>query len=497
MDVVRLLALALVCMSLSASPTQQDLQNKLDVIQKQLQDNSNIWLKKLNQHKFPTHQNNKCQITILNHTSQTPKQQGKVLKSEESGLFGNLVQKPPTPDLQSTICFMPYISKVCSFSDSKAKLTAMQANQKSLEEALNLLKEELEILEKLQSLDHKYSEEIHRERIKQATLRDAQNLLKKNIETYEEEIGQTAQSFLSRFNERAWKFALWMFIIAAWIFMGMLAPLIVALLIQSFAEWVAKKCGWNYSYKIRKGLGIALNILFITISIMFFLFFYDSVSILFKGVSASAGLFIIKTLIKFLLWLAMQFIIGINIGDHLQVFNKDGSTSMGYVVDICTLHFVLYEDITLDTYLKNDGKAGRFFNVPIYRIFTSSIAIYDCRHGKITWDSLDFLLTFDSNCRKAMNIAESIAKSYSTPYRETAEQQYQESRAYAMQYMNPDPKVFIKSEKEGVRLCISYITDITNPDKTLELRSKIFIAVMEAFSKASDILVVNASEKES
>ncbi|WP_328590021.1 hypothetical protein [Helicobacter labacensis] len=95
-----------------------------------------------------------------------------------------------------------------------------------------------------------------------------------------------------------------------------------------------------------------------------------------------------------------------------------------------------------------------------------------------------------------MDIAENIAKSYSTSYRETAEQQYQESRAYAMQYMNPNPKIFVKSEKEGVRVYISYITDIADPDKTLELRSKIFIAIIEAFSKASDISIVKASGKE-
>ncbi len=143
--------------------------------------------------------------------------------------------------------------------------------------------------------------------------------------------------------------------------MGVFVPLMVILFIQWFAEWVAKKCGWNCSYKIRNGLGVVLNILLISISIVFFLLFYDSISILLKGVSTGAGIFVVKTLIKFLLWLVAQLIIGINIGDRIQVFNKDGSTNMGYVVDIRTFYFVLYEDTTLDTYFKNEGRAGRFF----------------------------------------------------------------------------------------------------------------------------------------
>ncbi len=179
MDVVRLLTLAFLCMFLLADPIQQDLQNRLNIIQKQLQNNDNIWLKRLSQHKSKTHQKDKRKIIILNHTSQTSKQQEKISESEKSDLFGDLVRKPPTPDPLSNICFMPYISKACSFLNIKTMLTIMQANQKSLWQALDLLREKLEVLKKLQSLDHKYSEEIYQEQVKQEKLQNAQNLLKK------------------------------------------------------------------------------------------------------------------------------------------------------------------------------------------------------------------------------------------------------------------------------------------------------------------------------
>ncbi|WP_104638632.1 mechanosensitive ion channel family protein [Helicobacter bizzozeronii] len=432
MDIIRLLVLALafLCTLLSANSIQQDLQNKPNIIQKQLQNNDNIWLKELGQHEFQIHQKDTSQIIVLNHTSQTPQQQEKVLKSDRDNPFENLVQRPPISELA---CFL---------------------------------------------------------------------LLLKNTKAHEEELKKACQNTLLQFNSRIQKFFPWIFIITIFLYIGVLLPLMVTLPIHLFVACIAKEYGWNHPYKIRKGFDIFLNMLFISILIILILLFYNSVSALHRWLaSIGIGLVWIKVLVQLSSWLTMRFFLGfdrtIDIGDRLQIFNKDGSTSTGYIVDIRTFYFVLYEDITLDTYLKNEGRAGRFFTVPTYRIFTSSIAIYDRRRGKIIWDSLDFVLTIESNYKKTIKITRRIARLYSIPYRETAEQQYQESRTYAMQHMDPTPKIFVKSEKEGVHLCISYITDITDPDETLELRSKIFIAIVKLFSKTSDISIVKTSEKES
>ncbi len=83
-------------------------------------------------------------------------------------------------------------------------------------------------------------------------------------------------------------------------------------------------------------------------------------------------------------------------GDRIRVFNgKD--TYVGDVINISWSHLTLFEDVTLDTCLKNNGRAGRFISVPKHHINTNLFINYNHLSYlgiNMVWDSVDFCMFY-------------------------------------------------------------------------------------------------------
>ncbi len=188
-------------------------------------------------------------------------------------------------------------------------------------------------------------------------------------------------------------------------------------------------------------------------------------------------------------------------GDRIRVSNgKD--TYVGDVINISWSHLTLFEDVTLDTCLKNNGRAGRFISVPKHHINTNLFINYNHLSYlgiNMVWDSVDFLIDFKSNLRAARDIAEEIATAHSKDYVEKMRKQLDKKREYLMfdsqnNIERMAPRIFIMPDKGGMRLYAFYIAD---PRETLELRSEISIAIVEAFNTSDDILILDGAKKES
>ncbi|WP_034375266.1 mechanosensitive ion channel family protein [Helicobacter suis] len=205
------------------------------------------------------------------------------------------------------------------------------------------------------------------------------------------------------------------------------------------------------------------------------------------------GLTMRSAISNFFAFLTIIFCKVIQEGDRLKIA-KDSNTYVGKLVKTSMFHLVLLEEITPDTYLKGDGKAGRLIHVPNHYIFTGLLVKYGYQKNEVIWDSLEFLLAFKSDYERAVEIAKEIIVRYSD--KEAAKRQYQEMRPeYALQKdIKTDPRVFIMPEKDGAHLYVFYIANIVDPNKTLEVRSEISIAIMKKLEEEG-IFMANANRK--
>jgi len=237
------------------------------------------------------------------------------------------------------------------------------------------------------------------------------------------------------------------------------------------------------TYRVNK----ALNMMFFTVLIFVLLFSYiENVSYLVTVLSfASAGIAIAMKdwFMNMLGWLVLVISGSIRIGDRVK-FNKDGVEYVGDIVDISLLRMTMQEDITLTTYMMN-RRAGRFIFIPNNFIFTDMIANYSHSGLKTVWDGIDFMITFDSDEKKAMSIAKEVTKKYSKGYTDITRKQLNALRSeYSLKNTNVEPRIFAFIDTYGIRISSWYMT---NSYATLKLRSTISMEIMEQLKREPNI----------
>lgn len=106
---------------------------------------------------------------------------------------------------------------------------------------------------------------------------------------------------------------------------------------------------------------------------------------------------------------------------------------------------------------------------------------------KTVWDGIDFFITFDSNHKKAMEIALNAATTHAKQYTEMTYKQFNNMRTkYSLRNTSANPRVFMALEKDGIHISVWYQT---NSYATLVLKSKISADIIEALLKEPDIFV--------
>ena len=230
-----------------------------------------------------------------------------------------------------------------------------------------------------------------------------------------------------------------------------------------------------------------INFLFILISIIVVIFSYiDNASYLvtFLGF-ASAGIAIaLKDWFMSLFgWMSIMLSGSINPGDRIKV-TKDGVEVVGDVLDITLLKIAIREDTTLTSYTRN-RRTGRVFFIPNNYVFTDVIANYTFDGLRTVWDVVDVNITFDSNHKKAVELAREVANIHAKSYTDLAKKRLQKMRKkYVLRNSNPDPRVFAFAESYGITISTWFHT---NSHATLGLRSTIGMEVLEAFKRHDDI----------
>jgi small-conductance mechanosensitive channel len=232
-----------------------------------------------------------------------------------------------------------------------------------------------------------------------------------------------------------------------------------------------------------------INVTVIIISIFVLLFSYiDNASYLvtFLGF-ASAGIAIALKdwFMSIFGWLAIMTSDTVKVGDRIKV-TKDGVQVVGDILDISLFKISVREDVTLTSYTTN-RRTGRVFFIPNNYIFTDLISNYTFDSMRTVWDGIDIYITFDSNHKKAIQIAKEITDREAHGYTELAKKRLKKMKAkYILRNMNPEPRILSFIEPYGIVISSWYHT---NAYSTLGLRSKISMEILDAFNAQDDIQI--------
>jgi len=230
-----------------------------------------------------------------------------------------------------------------------------------------------------------------------------------------------------------------------------------------------------------------INFIFIILVVFILLFSYiDNVSYLVTILGfASAGIAIALKdwFMSIFGWMAIMTSGAISVGDRIKV-TRNGTEVVGDVLDISIFKIAIREDITLTSYMKN-RRTGRVFFIPNNYIFTDMIANYTFDELRTVWDGIDIYITFDSNHKRAVELAKSIVQIQAKGYTDLTKKRLQKMRKkYVLRSANPEPRIFSFIEPYGIVISSWYYT---NSHATLALRSTISMEILEAFKAAEDI----------
>lgn len=252
-----------------------------------------------------------------------------------------------------------------------------------------------------------------------------------------------------------------------------------------FVKYIVKRymSDMDRYYTVNK----ALNLTFIVFVIFTLLFAYiQNVSYLVTILGfASAGIAIAMKdwFMSVMGWFVIVVGGAIHVGDRVK-FVRGNVEYVGDIVDISLLRMTMHEDVTLTTTQIN-RRAGRIIFIPNNFIFTDMISNYAHAGLKTVWDGIDFVVTFDSNFKKAASISKEIAKKYSKGYTDITRKQLNKLRSqYHMKNTNVEPRIFTLIDTYGMKISVWYLT---NSYATLTLRSTISAEIIARLQEEEDI----------
>jgi len=292
-------------------------------------------------------------------------------------------------------------------------------------------------------------------------------------EVYSKKITQITQEVNSSIEQEIWRTIRLVVII----FILMLVALIIKLGLKKYIQ------DDDRLYTTNK----LINFLLIIIVVFILLFSYiENVSYLVTILGfASAGIAIALKdwFMSIFGWMAIMTSGAISVGDRIKVM-RNGIEVVGDVLDISLFKISVREDITLTSYMKN-RRTGRVFFIPNNYIFTDLIANYTFDGLRTVWDGIDIYITFDSNHKRAVEIAKTIVSQHAKGYTELTKKRLQKLRKkYVLRSANPEPRIFSFIEPYGIVISSWYYT---NAYATLGIRSTISMEILDAFQEADDI----------
>ena len=405
------------------------------------------------------------------------------LKEKKSAPFSTLLTPPSIGDVPEINNPFDIFSGLSFIKKLNLNLNEYLNKEEILKDIIALLKKENKIYLSLRSLDADKRYEIkHKAKVKELeifetaleTIEITANVYQKRLEVIEIAINKNVKEQIYG--------VIRMFIIISIVFF------IFFLLKLMVKKYITDNERFYMANKI-----ITFTNFTVIILILFFSYIENAGYLVTILGFASAGIAIAMKdwFMSILGWLVIVFGGSIHVGDRIRV-DMDGKKYVGDIVDISLLRMTILEDITLTSIMTN-RRAGRIIFIPNNYVFTRMIANYTHSSLKTVWDGVKITITFDSNHKKAMQIAKDITRKFSKGYTDITRKQLNKLRHnYSLKNTNVDPRIYSFIEPNGIDIEAWYLT---NAYATLTLRSVISMEIIEAFKKEDDITIAYPTQK--
>jgi len=329
-------------------------------------------------------------------------------------------------------------------------------------------KKTLELLHTLQKLEKKFNKVVEDfttiDTIYKTKLKTLNSKAKTNIEKVKKELQIQINKLIS-------------------LIITIAVSILIFMLIKSIMKKYIKEESFYLANKI-------LNFLNITIILIIISFYYiDNATYLITILGfASAGIAIAMKdwFMNIFGWFVIMTSGNFKVGDRIKIYLQNGQVKIvGDIIDITMSRIVIYEDVTLTTYMYN-RRAGRIVFVPNNVIFTNPIFNYTHNGLSTIWDGIDITITFDSNYKKATYLVKEIVNKYSKGYTDITKRRLQKLKLiYNIKNSNVEPRVYTFIEENGIRISCWYLNNYA----TLNLRSTISAEILEKLKKEDDIKI--------
>lgn len=478
------------------------IKNEIAALDTKISGEHNVWIRKYNNYAKYISINNQIkalewqikrikptlksseQLQILNNRLETLQRQ-KNLFGDTENPYKDLTEIKDIQNIPSVTNPIAILGAKDFIKQIQAQAKTLSNNLITLKETITMLQEKKTLLNALLKLESKENHPILLDEIQKIQnirieLESAQSILETSLDVFSRKVNDIS----SRLDEQIQK----QVIKTIYVFIICLAIVFIALAIK-FA--LRKYLDQERLYIANKVVNFA-NIFIIAIVLL--LSYLNNITYLvtFLGFVSAGLAFAMRDLfMSFLGWFVIIVGGGLHVGDRIRV-HRDSTTYVGDILDISTTRITLLEDVTFNTY-QETRRAGRIIFIPNNMIFNTIISNYT--HGGMTtvWDGIDFTVTFDSNYKKAVEIATEVARKYSKSHIEIGRKRMMQLKErYSIKRISLEPRVFNMIEPNGMKITVWYQS---NAYTTLNLRSNISGEIIELLAKERDIKIAYPTTK--
>lgn len=169
-------------------------------------------------------------------------------------------------------------------------------------------------------------------------------------------------------------------------------------------------------------------------------------------------------------------------GDRIKVDND-----MGDVIDIKLFYTTLME---IQEWIDGDQYTGRMTHIPNSFVLNKTVKNYT-KDFSFIWDEIHIMITYDSNLKKAKEIAIGIAHEVADPFRISATNELSDlGEKYLITPGDVDEQIYIKITDNWVDMRLRYVVD---PRQRRAVKHSLFEKLLETFNQESDIKIASAT----
>jgi len=262
-------------------------------------------------------------------------------------------------------------------------------------------------------------------------------------------------------------------------------PYIIGFIISFILYLIIKRLNQKYAPPaIKDLLSVAINIVYIIgIGLMLTYLFIGQFSNLFTILSLFSAALVVALqdfISSFFAWIFIRARNKFKEGDIIQIAGFSGSNHYsGRVKKIEAFRTLLFErEGTLEgEKIDKERVTGRIISIP-NNMFLKQPVINATQDNRVVWQSLDLIITFQSDWKKAKQILQKIINQVYTP-------EYIKEHKITPQH---SPQIYLSIADQGVRLSIWFSTSVGNYRPMLETLSE---KVLTEFTKHNIDLAFN------